>query len=109
MSRCDDYMKDYGKDYGNEYEYPMYPQMPMMGGMPMPQMPMMGGMPMYPQMPMMGGMGCPQMPMCPPMMGDYDEEELCCAEHMNEYMAYMCKAEAAKIRAMQCMNKHKCK
>ncbi|QEK13310.1 hypothetical protein FQB35_14095 [Crassaminicella thermophila] len=95
MPMHDDCMKDYGKDYE---EYPMYPQMPMMGGMPM-----MGcGMP-YPQMPMMGGMPmpCPQMP----MMGDYDKEDLCYMEHMNEYMAYICKAEACKMRAMQCMHK----
>lgn len=113
MPMHEDYMKDYMKDYGGEGENPMYPQMPMMGmmhpcpmmgGMPM-HSPMMGQMPMYPSMP-------GEMPMYPsmpgenyPVMGAQDMKDLCYMEHMHEYMAYMCKAEACKMRAMQCMHK----
>lgn len=98
MPMHEDNMKDYGMDYGCG-EYPMYPQMPNMGGMPYPMM----GMPGMGNMGGMPGMGC--MPMYPqmPMMGEQDPKELCYMEHMNEYMAAMCQAEACKMRAMQCM------
>lgn len=105
MPMHEDYMNDYNMDCG---EYPMYPQMPGMGGMPGMDMPGMGmpGMGM-PGMGMPGGYpgGCPMMPMPYPTMGEQDMKELCYMEHMNEYMAAMCQAEACKMRAMQCMHK----
>lgn len=35
--------------------------------------------------------------------GEMTWGQMCYNEHMSEYMAYMCKAEASRMRAMQCM------
>ncbi|WP_129599094.1 hypothetical protein [Anaerophilus nitritogenes] len=109
MSVHEEYMREPSMDRD---PYPMPPVgMPgMPPGMPGMQPPI--GMP--PQMPgMCPPIGMPpQMPgMCPPIgmppsmpvMGEQDLKELCYMEHMHESMAYMCKAEACRMRAMQCI------